>query len=175
MRCVFGSRATARGPQVTCSAAPYLPEEQEHPASQSLSQPPSQFSSQLSSQPPPKKLSQLPSQPVSQLLQLPSQALASCRRSRALLTPPVIIGACGEKPASSSSGVSFQPLAVESMAMWMSTRPTVLVVRPPCSTAMLGAKPGPTSPRQARPRLRQKLGTLQAANDTSCDLGCRPR
>ena len=128
MRSVFGGRATARGPQVTCSAAPYLPEEQaEHPASQ--------LPSQLVSQEPPKKPSQ-------ESLQPSSQALASRRRSRALLTPPVIIGACGEKPASSSSDGSFQPLAVESRAMWMSTRPTVLVVRPPCSTAMLGAQSG---------------------------------
>ena len=161
MRCVFGGRAMARGPQVTCSAAPYLPEEQaEHPASQ--------LPSQLQSQPP------LPKKPSQHSLQPSSQALASRRRSRALLTPPVIIGACGEKPASSSSDVSFQPLAVESKAMWMSTRPTVLVVRPPCSTAMLGARsgaPGDWS-RQARFAKGGHFRQARTLDETSAaDLG----
>ena len=58
--------------------------------------------------------------------QLPSQELpTSRRRSRAPLTPPVIIVACDEKASASPFGGSIQPLAVESMARWTSTRPTV--------------------------------------------------
>ena len=61
--------------------------------------------------------------------QLPSQELAtSPRRSRAPPTSPVIIVACDEKASASSFGGSTHPLAVESMARWTSTRPTVLAV-----------------------------------------------
>ena len=70
--------------------------------------------------------------------QLPSQLVASRRRSRAPSTSPVIGDSCGspviasivDKPDIAISGASLcgssQPLAVESMARRTSTRPIVL-------------------------------------------------
>ena len=61
----------------------------------------------------------------------PSQELASHSRRRSRISPtPPIVDACDEKSVTSASsfGGSIQPLAVESMARWTSTRPTVLAV-----------------------------------------------
>ena len=61
----------------------------------------------------------------------PSQELPSHSRRRLRVSPtPPIVDACDQKGVASTSlcDGSLQPLAIESMARWTSTQPTVLVV-----------------------------------------------